>query len=274
MSIYITQALYVSGDLYGTDIDPNNPRVGWQSYLFDGSITADYEETDYPATNIINESLGSYWRSSEDTATQNVNMQITPATVDYVGIGGHNLSGATLQLQRRDDPGDSWINVGDPFIPADNQAIMIYFVDVSTSAYWNINIIPEAGTAPRIASIYLGKMLTLSRKIFVGHKPSLFDKSTTFYTGDAGGIYQGRVLEAKRNNLNFSQRQVSQSFLRNVLKPWLDVSLDRPFYFAWRPSAYPTEVALAWLEDDIVPTNLQSGNCEFDVKARALAPLE
>jgi hypothetical protein len=231
MSIYMTQALLLSGDLYGVDIDPNNPRVGWQSYLFNGSISADYEEVDYPATNITNESLGSYWRSSDDTNTQNLNMQISPAEVDYCGIGGHNLAGAVVQLQRRDDPSDSWINVGDSFIAGDNQAIMIYFEKVTTSAYWNLNIIPDAGTAPRIASIYLGKMLTLSRKIFVGHKPSMFDKDTTFHTGDPGGIFQGRVIEARRHNLNFSQRQVTQSFLRNVLKPWIDVSLNRPFYF-------------------------------------------
>jgi hypothetical protein len=273
MSIYITEALLLSQDLYGTDIDPNNPRIGWDNKLFDGSITADYEETDYPASNILNESLGSYWRSSDDSTTQNLSMQIDPATIDYCGIGGHNLAGATIQLQRRDDPGDPWTDVGSPFIPADNQAIMIYFTAVSSSSYWNIEIAPASGTAPRIASIYLGEMLTLSRKIWVGHKPSLFDKDTNFYTGDAGGIYQGRVKEAVRHNLEFSQKQVSQSFLRNVLKPWIDVSLDRPFYFAWRPLNYPNEVVLAWLDRDIKPVNLQSGNCEFDVKARALAPL-
>lgn len=274
MSIYMTEALILSQDLYGTDIDPNNPRVGWQSYLFDGSVTADYELVDYPATNILNESLGLYWRSSEDTLNQNLNMQIQPNVIDYCGIGAHNLKGATIQLQRRDDTGDPWTDVGSPFIQADNQAIMIYFQAVASSAYWNLNITPAAGVAPRIGTIYLGEMLTLSRKIWVGHRPTIFNKKTTFYTGDAGGVYQGRVKEAVRHDVEFSQRQVSQSFLRNVLKSWFDVSLDRPFFFAWRPLNYPDEVTVAWLEDDIRPSNVLSGNCEFDVKARALAPLE
>jgi hypothetical protein len=272
MSIYITQALLLSSDLYGVDIDPNNPRIGWNSALFNGTVTADSSDINYPASNILNESAGLYWRSNVTTA-QSVYMNIIPQRVDYCGIAAHNLAGSVIQLQRRDDSGDPWVNVGSSFVPADNQAIMIYFQAVATSAFWRLNITPATGVKPRIGVIYLGEMLTLQRKIGVGHKPAVFNRKSEFYTGEAGGVFQGRVLESQAHEFEIPQNQVTTGYLYSVLKEWLDVAINRPFFFAWRPMSFPNEVCFSWLESDPSVTWLQSKNYGVTMKARAMVPL-
>lgn len=273
--IYITQDLYLSDELYGVDQDPNNPILGWHNLLEKGSITADFELDDYPATNIQTNSTGDFWRSSDDSTTQYLYMTVSPAQINYLGVAGHNFAGAEILLQHRADPGDAWTNIGDSFIPDSNHAIMIYFASVYTSSYWRLKIIPFTDTAPRASNIYLGKMLRLTRKIYVGHKPILFDKKTKFYTGESeNGNFNGRVIQNQKHNLKFMQNQVSAAWVREYLKPWLDVSLERPFFFAWRPSNYPKEIAFAWLNDDVVPENISvNGNMRYDIDATALAPL-
>lgn len=275
MAIYITKDLYLSGDLTGTDLDPNNPIVGWHNALEVGSVDAEYEEVDHPATNVQSATTIEWWTSSEDTDQQSFGMQVSPTEINYCGIAGHNLAGATIQLQRRDDPGDLWTNVGDPFIQGDNHAIMIWFQSVFSSAYWNLDITPVAGTAPRIAVIYLGKLLRLQRKIYVGHRPVIFDVDSEFYTGEPEkGGFGGRVIKRETHNLSFKQTQTTPGFVRTYVRPWIEDAVLRPFFFAWRPSMYPEEIAFAWAEKNIKVENMSpNGNMRYDVDAKALAPL-
>lgn len=275
MAIYISQDLYLSGALDDGYINANNPRIGWRDYLQAGSIAADFEEPDYPATNLQNVSTAEYWRSTDNYNTQYLEMQISPAPVDYFALAGHNLAGAELQLQYRLDPGDAWSAATPPVIPGDNSAIMWLFPAIQTAAYWRLSIQPSEGVYPRIAVMYLGPVLTLQRRTYVGHTPVNYGRSTAVQSGmSESGQYLGRVVQREVLETALSQQNVDPEFYREKIEPFVKSAITRPFFMAWRPSKYPLEVGYCWLTRNIVPENqLANGFVKFDIQVRALAPL-
>ena len=277
MAIYISEGLYLSGELSGTDTDPNNPRIGYQNLLESGSIIADFEISDYPATNIQNPSTGEYWVSSNSVDTQYLTMQITPAKVNYFAIAGQDLDGATLKVQRRDDPGDAWSDVVLPVITANNEAIMWLFESVVTSAFWRLEIIPNSSVPPRIAVIYIGEYLTLQRKVYVGHRPSNYAVNSTVTTNmSEKGQYMGRAVIAQDQDFSLTQINISPVFYRSYINNLRIHAITRPFFCAWRPAQYPDEVAFAWStkQEGILWENTSpNGFGKFDIIGKALAPL-
>ena len=231
MAIYITQGLWLSGGLSAGGFNPNSPRIGYQNLLESGSIIADFELSDYPATNIQNPSTGEYWVSSNSVDTQYLTMQITPAKVNYFAIAGQDLDGATLKLQRRDDPGDAWSDVVLPVITANNEAIMWLFESVVTSAFWRLEIIPNSSVPPRIAVIYIGEYLTLQRNRYVGHTPSNYAvNSYTTTNMNEKGSYMGCVVTSQDQDFMIDQDNVSPSFYRSYVEPLRKHYITRPIF--------------------------------------------
>jgi len=61
MATHITEALYISGGLSSSiDFNANNPVIGYQNLVEVGGITSDSAETDYPVTNLGNDSTAEY----------------------------------------------------------------------------------------------------------------------------------------------------------------------------------------------------------------------
>ena len=275
MPIYISRDLYLSGDFA---VDPNAPRIGYKDLIGSGSASADFEEANYPATNIQNVSTGNYWRSTDDTTTQYVEFQVSPTTINYFAIAGHNLAGAQLTVQRRDDPADPWENVTDPVIPGDNHAIMWAFLPVVSSGFWRLEIVPVEGNFPRIAVAYLGEYLTLERRMYVGHQPSNYAVTSNVTSNmSESGQFLGRVVRNQSLDMNpptFSN--VTPAFWRSYIEPFARSAVTRPFFFAWRPAQYPLEIAFGWVTDPagIRMTNQSpNGDVEFSIRGKALAPL-
>lgn len=280
MAIYISQDMYLSGALDDGYRNANNPLIGYENLLEAGSVTATHWETDYPPTNMQNVSTGEYWQANSDPIHAgnliNITMQVSPSTVNYFGIGGHNLAGAELKLQRRDDPADPWQDVTDPVIPGDNHAIMWYFTDVVTSAYWRLEIQPNPdGTLPRIAVLYLGEVLVLQRRVYVGHTPVTDAQQTQYRTGlSQSAQYLGRVVGSQTLGVGLEQQNVDPEFYRTYIRPFKKHAETRPFFMAWRPSKYPEEVGYCWTTKDITPQNaLANGFLNFSIVGQAVAPL-
>lgn len=275
MAVYISQDLYLSGTLEDGYRNANNPLIGYENLLAEGDIEATYEETDFPVTNIQNVSTGEYWKSTDNYNVQYITMQVGVSKVNYCGIAGHNLTGAEIKLQRRDDPGDPWTDVTDPLIPGDNHAIMWYFEDVTTSAYWRLYIEPSEGIAPRIAIIYIGEVLVLSRRAYVGHTPVTDSQRTRYSTGiSRSSQFLGRVVNGQTQGVSLAQNNVDPSFYRSYIRPFKLHAETAPFFMAWRPSTYPEEVGFCWTTTDITPKNsLANGYLNFSIDGDALAPL-
>lgn len=275
MAIYISQDLYLSGALDDGYINANNPKIGYRNLLEAGGVTATYEDDEHPITNVQNVSTGEYWKSSDNYNIQYVEMTISPGPVDYFAIAGHNLAGAELKLQYRLDPGDAWTDVTSPVIPGDNSAIMWLFTAINTAAYYRLHIEPSEGIAPRIAVIYLGAILTLQRRVYVGHKPVTYARDTGVVSGmSESGQFLGRVVRNQTLEFALSQQNVDPEFYREYVEPFVQSAITRPFFAAWRPSKYPEEVGFCWLTRDIQMENqLANGFVKFGIVGRALAPL-
>lgn len=277
MAVYITKGLYLSGELSSADTDPNSPRIGYQDLIKEGSVTADFEEPDYPASNLLNESSGNYWLSTDDSTTQYVEFSVNVSTVNYFGIAGHNLAGAQLKLQRRDDGADPWEDVTDPVIQGDNNAIMWMFEKVLTSAFWRLEIVPVSGIFPRIGVSYLGEYLTLQRRVYVGHEPTTYAVTSNVISNmSESGQFLGRVVRNQELDMRLSQQNVGPAFWRQYIEPFARSAVTRPFFLAWRPAEYPLEIAFGWVTDrrGIRCINQSpNGNVRFDIIGKALAPL-
>jgi hypothetical protein len=275
MPVYITQDLYLSGALDDGYINANNPRIGYEDLLASGAVASTYAEADYPASNLQNVSSAEYWQSTDNFNVQYLTMQVTPSPVNYFAIAGHNLRGAELKLQYRLDPGDPWIDKTDPVIPGDNNAIMWLFGEEQSASYWRLYIEPDPGVYPRIAVAYLGPVLTLQRRTYVGHKPVTFNRSTNVVSGmSESGQYLGRVVRSRSLSTQLSQQNVDPAFYREYIDPFAIAAQTRPFFMAWRPSTYPEEIGFCWLTKDITLENqLANGFVKFDITCNALAPL-
>ena len=274
MATHITEALYISGGLSSsTDFNANNPVIGYQNLVEVGGITSDSAETDYPVTNLGNDSTAEYWESASD-ALQYVTFVLgTAQAVDYIGVGAHNLVGATYEFQYKVTAGGTWTAVDTPLTPNDNSAIMWLF-DSITADYWRIKITPVTGTNPKIGVVYIGQRLQLQRRIYVGHTPIVYGRNTSIQTGmSESGNFLGRVLKREQLESSFEQENVSPSFYRDSVDAFVIHAKTKPWFFSWRPSQYPVEVGFCWSTGDIVPSNQRTnGMMSFSVKYGAHAP--
>lgn len=273
MAIFISQDLYLSGALDIDDyINANNPRIGYHNLVVYGGVTADSEAANYPASNVTNVSTAEYWQSASN-ATQYINFELGVNAWDYFAIGGHNLEGSVYQLESRADPADAWTAVTDEAIPGDNNAIMHLFESL-THPYARLKIIPASGVFPKIAVIYIGQILTLQRRVYVGHTPGVYGRQTEVVSGmSESGQYLGRIVKRQTLSTSISQENVTAAYYRQHIEPFVQAAILRPFFLAWRPAQYPDEVVFAWATSDIVPENHRTnGMMKFDIQMRALAP--
>lgn len=272
MAIYISRDFILSDSIY--DINENNPRIGYQNLLESGSasVSAD-EEPDHPVSNILNVSTAEYYLAPVFNNYSSIKLTVPPATVDYVGIAGHNLSGVPVILSYRYSESDNWtVLMGR--IPGDNSAIMFLFNPMESVPYWNIEF-NGGDTRRRFGTVYLGKSIALERRVYVGHSPMNYARATNVTSGmSETGQYLGRVVRSQALDVSLSQQNVHPEYYRSVIDPFAKAAITKPFFMAWRPKDYPNEIGYCWLTKDIVPQNqLSNGMMQFDIVGNALSPL-
>ena len=297
MSIYISNSIYLNGGL-GADFNGNNPIVGYDSILQPQDIQADEFTPGRPAINMWTPDTSSVWEGITVSGSPSVatTQYITLANsnnrpVDYVGIARHNFGdvGYTYTLQHSVDGGAVWDNISTPRIVGNNNAIIEYF-DVKTSGLFRIELSktlagsPAVIAGPVIAHIKLGRALVLQRRIYVGHEPTIIDKVKTITNGSDSGQYLGKIIVRSYRSASISQDNNTPAFVREKVVPFLNhcngqvvINNTSPttFFFSWRPTAYPLEVAYCWAEDISYPENSGSdglgGRMKWSVSCGAIA---
>jgi hypothetical protein len=183
---------------------------------------------------------------------------------NYFGIAKHNLgsTGATIKLQNSAD-GVTWADVTDAIAPGDDFAIMYRF-DADTANHWALYITPGTA-APQITVLYLGLLLVGERRIYVGHTPLTLGRNQAVTTGlSEDGSFLGRVKRREFLTSAAEFKNLTPGWYRTYFDPFAEASAERPFFWAWRPGSYPTEVGYAWVEGGIKPAN-QSPNGHMQV---------
>jgi hypothetical protein len=233
---------------------PNNPLIGWHNVVTASSLTADQESATAPVTQLANPATYNPW-SGTTAVEQSVTVSLAAATtIDYVGIAQHNLgtAGITYFLEYSSNSVD-WTEAANG-TPVDD-GVIIHVIDPISAQFWRVRF--SAGTeSPAAAVLYLGEILQITRRVYVGHTPITLGRKTGTRPGRSeNGQYLGRVVARRLYACEVSIDNLDPDWYREYFDPFALNAEDFPFFWAWRPETYPDEVAYAWTTSDITPDN-------------------
>lgn len=248
------------------DIDSNNPVIGYDQLISTGNIEADSSKSAYPVTNLANHSTTLRWESdssSDQYITATVN---ATSPIDYLAIARHNFGTeqATLSVEAynsvdtNDDP--EWEEIIPEFIPSDDKPILTRWDE---QAYTGVRLkiqLPSGADVPYIGVMYIGKLLVIQRRVYVGHTPlSMGRKINAVGARSVDGNFLGKIILGRGLSTEVSLQNLTASWFRSYMDPFFRAAQEDPFFFAWRPGTYPNEVGFAWMTNGAEVTN-QSPN--------------
>jgi hypothetical protein len=154
------------------------------------------------------------------------------------------------------------------FTPDDDTPILFQFTAVAADA---VRVCLGIGTAAaEMAVLFVGSLLTLQRRLYVGHTPLPLARRQEVTTGRSqSGEHLGSVITGEWYGGSVAQQNLTASWYRTYMAPFIE-NAPEPFFFAWRPNSYPDEIAFAWCTGDPIPSNARSNgmmSIEFDVEA-------
>lgn len=233
--------------------DLNYSRIGYQNYTEGKTPTASSSATGYPAVAATYPTTFEYWKPATIPATWEID-QGAAVACDYFGLVG-DFNGATINVQS--SPNNTTWTTQVSGSPTDRVA-MFLFASV-TARYWRIQV---TGATPSIAVIYIGAALAMQRKIYQGHSPLTLSRVTdTTQNVSETGQYLGRSITRKGLKTNCEYQHLKADWYRANFDPFVEAARTAPFFYAWRPLAYPSELGFVWTTGDIKPTN--SGPKDF-----------
>lgn len=281
MTVIISPNVTLTGNF---GINANNPIIGYQNLATISNITSFTEETNYPITNCVNPSTYEKWIGEvgspsldEEYITITVD---TNETIDYVAIAGHNFGSGLFPVSiegQQTDTGspEEWIELNESVLLGTNRPVIFRF---SENSYYAIRIRLQASqstpaVAPQAAVIYVGKLLILQRRIYVGHTPLPYGYRSKIINGmSETGNFMGRVVTAEAKETNIEMKNITPGWYRDYMVPFIESAIEKPFFFNWRPSSYPYETGFCWTTDNIIAANaLSNGMMEFDFNIRGIA---
>lgn len=243
------------------DAGPDHPVVGWQNRVTTSSVTADTEDADYPAVNLANPSTALRWKAG-DTTEQYITVATGSAEdIDYLAVARHNFGSAAIAVSvegRDETEGDPpFVELAGPVIPPDDAPLLFRFAPQPLA---EIRLKMASGGAPATAAVlYVGKLLVLQRKIYVGHTPMKFGRETRVTNGRSeSGQFLGRIVLGESVETGIDLQNLTPAWYRANMEPFLQAARTRPFFFAWRPGKYPYETGYAWLTNAPKPSNQRS----------------
>jgi hypothetical protein len=256
LPIVISQDLVLSP----STVDLNAPVIGWRNLVTASNVAADSQAVDSPAANVANPSTYLKWKSLS-SALQYLTVTFTaPSAVSYLAIAGDNFGTAKIAASVEGAATiGNWQPLGAEQMPADDQPMIWRFAETTLTAI-RLRMAPSVlGIPPQVAVMYAGKLLQLERRIYVGHRVITFNRRASIVTGlSEEANFLGRLVLGETNESVLDIKNATPSFYRTDIEPWLRDATRQPFFFAWRPFSYPSEVGFCWLTADAQMTNQRS----------------
>jgi len=245
----------------GGGVNANNPVVGWRNLVSTGNIAASGAADGYPALNLANPSTAQAqsWRGS-NTAGQYLTVTVgTDEFIDYLAVARHNFgSGAiVVSVEGMAVEDGSWVELAAEMLPADDSPLLFRFVP---QALFQIRLrLQPSAVIPRAAVLYVGKLLVLQRRIYVGHTPIPYGRESRVTTGvSESGNFLGRIVLGESLETSVDLQNMTPAWYRAEMDPFIAASKEAPFFFAWRPDSYPRETGYAWMTNNPKPSNQRS----------------
>lgn len=256
--------------------EANNPVIGWHNLVTAANVTSDTEAAGYPITNVANPITAPQagWRAAA-IGDEIVAAQVdTVEPIDYVGIARHNFGSAAIPVtvEGSTNSGADWSElVEETLLPNDAPAVFRF----TPQALTNVRLLLGTGTAAaEMAVLYTGLLLTLQRRIYVGHTPMPYGRSAKIVNGRSeGGDFLGRIVISEQVATAVDLANITPSWYRAYLDPFIRVSKETPFFFAWRPGDYPLEVGFGWMTNEPQPVNQRAnGMMQIQMQMTGIAP--
>jgi hypothetical protein len=264
--VIVSSDLVVSPGVDG--INGDNPLIGYQTLVAAGNVTATTADPDWPASNLANPSTFLKWKADPGSPVADEYLTVIPDTaddIDYVGIAGHNFGSGQMpvSIEYLDETASppTWTElIGETLLPDDGPALFRF--TPQPLAMIRVRIQPSLAAvpvAPAVAAVlYVGKLLVLQRRIFVGHTPIPYGRRLTVANHRSiAGAFLGRIVLSETTETSVDLQNLTPAWYRSYFEPFLVAAKEIPFFFAWRPAAYPREIGFAWLTGDPQPANEQ-----------------
>jgi len=241
------------------------PIIGWGGYITASNISADFETSDDPASNLGNPSTSYRWTSSS-TDTQHVTALFgSEQYVSAAAIERHNWqsAGITVSIEGLPFGGDpneptDWVELFEEHVLSDDGARMWRFTRTPLIGLrWKLQ---GASVPPFAAVAYCGEHLTLPYGVPPGHVPIKFADITEHrHVGAQGGDHLGIAIISRRRSGNIVQQFIDPAVYRSKIEPFrLHFRDGGTFFFAWAPADHPDEVGYCWRGGDATPTVSQA----------------
>lgn len=262
---------------FENEVDANRGLIGMNNLVTINNISATSEGETKLARNLANPATYLKWQSLILTEQYLTVALDGGDLVDYVGIAGHNFGSGNVPVSVEgyvsfDTNGNpDWVEIFPDIIPPNDGALLLRFVP---DYYVGIRIrLQTALVVPFCSVVHVGKLLVLQRNIYVGHTPVVFGRETRVINGRSeSGEFLGRVVLAEALTSSIALRNITPSWYRSHLDPFISDGKEYPFFWAWRPYSYPMESAYGWITNDPRPTNeLPNGMMAVTIDIGAVA---
>lgn len=248
MSIYISSSLVLNPLL--ADQPLTHARIGWKSIATTSNLTGTAGDTGFPLTSAINPATFERYKPVGGTSAV-LNIDAGSAVdVDYLGLQHRGVS--TVLFQSSDD--DITYTTRANFNTGTDRSIMSLIEEV-TARYWRVTL---TGTDIEVIAFKVGKSLAMERAIYGGHMPITLAPVTAVRPNmSETGQWIGSSVQRKGYSTMYSWKNITAAWYRANFDEFVQNNPRvNPFFIAWRPETYPSEVAYCWATKDVKPTNM------------------
>jgi hypothetical protein len=262
--------VYASGLTAASDNPLGTPIIGSHNVVSVANIGAVTEADGFPAANLANPSTALHWIGadmSSPPADEYLTVGIVPTELDYIAIAGHNFGSAGIPVSVEVDRGFSptmWESIaGLSLTPSDDSPLLFRF---APEILTGIRLKLEPGAEqPAAAVLYAGKLLVVPRGTHTDHVPINHARvQNVLGNSSESGQYLGRIIIGEGRQTPFALRYLDGDWYDTYMLSFVKTAQDVPFFFGWRPQAYPKDLGYCVARNDIQP------NRHFDTQTVAL----
>lgn len=239
-------------------------RIGYQTWTRDrpaSAVSVSSAAEDGPGDAVLKPDSYTFWKPTSLPATHVIDFG-AGRDVDYCGLV-HTLgsSGCAVKVETSDGSlgGSPEAQVWAPFsievAPGNDAPLM--FLDTNRVCRYGRLTITGGSTMPRIQVANYGQALAMPRGLYGGHSPMNLSRDTVLDRAlSRGGQFLGQGFVRYGMKGSAAWRYLDPDWYRTYFDPFVQAARGYPFFFAWRPSKYPREIAYAWALGDIQPSNM------------------
>lgn len=251
------------------------PRIGWQNRLRglpSSSIIASSETSDGPSDAPLRPDTGTFWEPASLPANWKVDLGTIYDDVDYVGVASNLASNSCGIKVETSEDNVTYATMSSEVAPADDAPLM--FIDSPRSVKY-VRVSVYGASAPRITSIYVGKLLVMDRGFQMGFGPPNLNRTTTMRTAlSRGGQFLGQSVREMGVQCSPSFAHLPQDWYRENFEPFVrSARQGLPYFMAWQAENFPYEVAYGWTSDDFSPRYSQQDRIDISWKFKGIGNL-